>query len=197
MIDRLEFLELAREFSLRPDVVEKDYALPSSLLMGYLSALRSRVGFQIWSGSCRPVSHPASHLPPPFVPSDSNESIKIAALPEIVWVSEVFEDPRPPWGRGLGEGVCRPGRERRTDVRVQGLGKPARQRLSQGGVKDPRVRGPPDARGRPFRHSHPHPLPLMREKELTCYPHKTRKRQDGPSGTSVGSHNIEWLRLGR
>ena len=36
MIDRLELLELAREFSLRPDVVEKDYALPSSLLMGYL-----------------------------------------------------------------------------------------------------------------------------------------------------------------
>ena len=61
MIDRLELLELAREFSLRPDVVEKDYALPSSLLMGYLAALQSRVGFQIWSGSCRPVSHPAAH----------------------------------------------------------------------------------------------------------------------------------------
>jgi hypothetical protein len=29
-------------------------------------------------------------------------------------------------GRGLGEGVCRPGRERGTDVGVQGLGKPAR-----------------------------------------------------------------------
>jgi predicted nucleotidyltransferase component of viral defense system len=27
VIDRLELLELAREFSLRPDVVEKDYAL--------------------------------------------------------------------------------------------------------------------------------------------------------------------------
>ena len=49
------------------------------------------------------------------------------ALPEIVWVSEVFENPRPRWGRGLGEGVCRPGRERGTDVRVQALGKPARQ----------------------------------------------------------------------
>ena len=36
MIDRLELLELAQEFSLRPNVVEKDYALPSSLLMGYL-----------------------------------------------------------------------------------------------------------------------------------------------------------------
>jgi hypothetical protein len=36
VIDRLELLELAREFSLRPDVVEKDYALPSSLLVGYL-----------------------------------------------------------------------------------------------------------------------------------------------------------------
>lgn len=61
MIDRLELLELAREFSLRPDVVEKDYALPSSLLMGYLSALRSRVGFHIRSVSCRPVSPPAAH----------------------------------------------------------------------------------------------------------------------------------------
>jgi len=145
---------------LRPDVVEKDYALPSSLLMGYLSALRSRVGFQIWSGSCRPVSHPASHLPPPFVPSDSNESIKIAALPEIVWVSEVFEDPRPPWGRGLGEGVCRPGRERRTDVRAQGLGKPARPPAPiAGGRGGPQGAGASRRQGAPFPALSPPPSP--------------------------------------
>jgi len=37
------------------------------------------------------------------------------------------------------------------------------------------VRGPPDARGAASRHPHPHPLPPMRERELTCYPHETRK----------------------
>ena len=44
-------------------------------------------------------------------------------------------------------------------MRVQGVGKPARQRLSQGGVKDPRVRGPPDARGRRFPAPSPPPSP--------------------------------------
>jgi hypothetical protein len=63
VIDRLELLELAREFSLRPDVVEKDYALPSSLLMGYLyQHFGAGLAFTFWGGSCRPVN-PSSARP--------------------------------------------------------------------------------------------------------------------------------------
>ena len=82
------------------------------------------------------------------------------ALPEIVWVSEVFENPRPRWGRGLGEGVCRPGRERRTGVRVEGLGKPVSPTaLIAGGRGEPQGAGASRRKGRRFPAPSPPPSP--------------------------------------
>src|SRR3990172_620249 len=46
-----------------------------------LPALRSRAGLHFRSGSCRPLSSPVAYLPPPLVPSPSNERVSKSKLP--------------------------------------------------------------------------------------------------------------------